>query len=622
VSFRLTRALLEAHGLAAVPPERERDAVLRSVDQVLLGADEAPLVVALLERAGVATLRVRTVLAEGGRGESPVGGPGRDWRRAALERGMLLSRPGHGAIGVLQREHLAVPGQMLLHAGPPTAGGAFGMLALAADAIEAAAVLAGGDLRRRRPRVAAVELTESPPIGAGGADLALAVLARAWEAAEVPDVIEFGGEGVSRLPMSERVGAAWLLAEAGVPSLFPSDEMTRAALAALGREHDWRRLEAVADGPATWSVSLASLEPALAPIAPAAGGCAVPAAPRALRAEVGRPVERVLVGPAATLEDLARLAARLSGRRIAAGTEGVVAAGSRAMLDRAVAAGIVATLLEAGLRVVEGEAAPPGSGSGSGLACGVSPSLLGGARGDWRLGGIEAAAAAMLAGALAMPVEGGGTLPEPVPVVSVEPWWPPVVDAAAVGRGAPAEAAWPARGEVLAVLGDDAAADTVLPPGARLEEARGRLHAMAGGLLAGIEPDFAERARRRGGGWLVAGRGFLAGSAAAAAVCLAEAGVWGILARSYAPGSACTLVHAGVIPFVVGGEAPRRGDEVEVAGLPHALLPGHPVAGRNLTSGVALSLGHDLSAREVAILRRGGLVSAAWAGGEERGTTC
>jgi aconitate hydratase len=135
---------------------------------------------------------------------------------------------------------------------------------------------------------------------------------------------------------------------------------------------------------------------------------------------------------------------------------------------------------------------------------------------------------------------------------------------------------------------------------------------MAGVLLAASEPGFAERARRQGGGWMVAGKGFLRGEAAAAvAACMAEVGVWGILAGSYAPGAARTLAHAGVIPFTIPADGPRRGDEVEVAGLPEALVPGHPIAGRDLTRGVHLSLAHDLSAREIAILQAGGLVAFA-----------
>jgi aconitate hydratase len=606
VSFRLTQVLLEAHGLAAMPPERERDAVLPRVDQVLLGRDHAPLAVALLERAGVGRPRVRTVLAETGRGDGGETPGEADWRRLALARGMLLPRPGHGAAEVLHRERLAAPGRLVLCAGPLPGCGAFGMLALGADALEAAAVLAGGEQTLRTPRVLAVELSGLLPRGVGGADLALALLARLRGSGTAADVVEFGGAGAGTLPMAERISAAWLLAQAGLPSLFPSDERTRAALAALGREQDWRRTGAAADGGGAWPVALDALEALMAPAAEPAGA-------RPAHSGEALAVERAVVGPAATLEDVACLADRLRGRRVAERTECVLVAGSRSLLDRAVAAGLSARLAESGVRVVEGEASAWTAGAGTGLCCGLPLSLVAEGRGRWFTAGIETVAAAALTGTLTALPPRDGERTGPVDVTGTadaEPWLP----AAAAGQGEPPELRAPVRarprrwrGEVLVVLGDEVEATALLAPGARLDELRGRLRALAGALLAGIEPGFAERARRQGGGWIAAGSGFLGGpGSAAAAVCVAEAGVWGILARSYVPGAARTLAHAGVVPFTIAGDAPRRGDEVEVTGLPEALQPGQPLAARDLTRGVHLSLAHDLSAREIAVLQAGG----------------
>jgi aconitate hydratase len=622
VPFRLTRAILEAHGLAAACPGDGRDALLPRVDQVLLGRDHAPLAVALLERAGSGPARVRTVLAatsprDGG--EVPAGA---DWRRLALARGMLLPRPGHGAPETLHRERLAAPGRLALCAGPLPACGAFGMLALSADVLEATAVLAGGDFALREPAGLGVALEGRLPAGVGGADVALAVLARLREAGAAADVVEFGGDGAAALPMAERVSAAWLLAQGGLPSLFPADETTRVALAALGREPDWRRLEAVA-GDGDLRLDLGSLEPLLAPANPGVRGGVDPAAVRPVRADAGTAVGRVVVGPAAMPEDLARLADCLRGRRVAEGVECVVVAGSRRLLDLAVAAGVAARLAEAGVRVVEGE--PPAAalragagaaGTGTGLCFGVPFEWVAEGRGGWLAGGIETLAAAAASGTVLVPP--GCAEPAPLEIagaLAAEPWLPaPAAADAPAPPARPRAAARPFRwrGEVLIELGDEVETATLLAPGARLDEARGRLRAMAGALLAGIEPGFAERARRQGGGWVVAGSGFLRGaSRETAAACMAEAGVWGILARSYAPGAARALAHAGVVPFTVTGGRPRRGDELEVAGLPEALRPGHPVAARDLTRGTHLGLAHELSAREVEVVRAGGLVAYA-----------
>lgn len=235
MALGLVRIVLESHGLAGRQPERELGAEAQPVDQVLLGNEEAPLVVAALERAGVETARVSPVVVDPGRsadaGDDELAS---DWRRGALGLGLLVPRPGHGDPRVLHREWLAAPGRLALCAGRLAAGGALGMLALKADALVAAAVLAGGPFTLEVPlRVIGVELTGELQAGTGGVDLALVLLSRLREAREPVDVLELGGAGMGTLAMADRTSAVWLLAEAGLSAILPSDEATRAELAAL-----------------------------------------------------------------------------------------------------------------------------------------------------------------------------------------------------------------------------------------------------------------------------------------------------------------------------------------------------------------------------------------------------
>jgi len=170
----------------------------------------------------------------------------------------------------------------------------------------------------------------------------------------------------------------------------------------------------------------------------------------------------------------------------------------------------------------------------------------------------------------------------------------------------------PVRGEVLAVLGDGLECAGLLAPGARADGARGRLRELAGLLLAALDPGFARRAHALGGGFVVAGRGFARGEpCATVALCLAESGVGAVLARSFVATMARALVHAGVMPLILAPEtagALERGDELELPGLPEALVPAHPLTARNLTRGSHVALRHALSAREIAVVRVGGLL--------------
>jgi aconitate hydratase len=176
------------------------------------------------------------------------------------------------------------------------------------------------------------------------------------------------------------------------------------------------------------------------------------------------------------------------------------------------------------------------------------------------------------------------------------------------------------RGVVLAVLGDDVSSTQLLSPGARLEGLRGRLRALASQVLETLDPGFAARARACGGGILIAGERFARGEPRApAAACLAELGVRAVLARSFAPGAARTLVHAGLLPMrcgdQAGGPVAGRGDEVELPALEKILAAAGTLVARNLTCGSHLHLRHDLSPRERLIVQAGGLLGFVREGG-------
>jgi aconitate hydratase len=600
----LSATALEAHGLASLPLGRDGERALPRVDQALLGTDAAALVAAALERAGVSAIAVRPALVDPGAAAGAPGG--HDWRAIAVALGMRLPRPGHDDLVALQREQLAQPGGLVACAGTLAACGALGMLPLPAAPLDLAALLAGAPLALSPPRVRAVALEGALPRGADGTDLALVLLAGPGD----EEIVELAGPGVAALPMADRCAVAWLLAQSGRVALFPSDEATRAFMAACGRDEAWRRVDSAA-GRADAVLDLSVLVPRVA---------RVEAPEDAAPLVAGEPVARVWVGPGATFADVARFAAAIE-PGVAAGVECVVRPGTRLLAGQLASSGVAARLAAAGARVVAEDVA--GAASGTGLCCGVTRSALAGARARWLLAGIGTCAAAARTGALGAwlePLADDVAVSAPAPRGG-EAWLTEETDGPRGRRArrhrAPALAPW--RGEVLAVLGDDVSCAALLPPGPRLEALRGRLHGLAGRLLAGLAPGFAERARVRGGGALVAGERFGAGQAQdLAAACLAEVGVRVVLARSFAPGARGALTRAGVLPLAVAArEAPVGGSTIELPGLPTALVPERDLSARDLTRGRMMTLAHERSAREVAMLRAGGLLPFVHAG-EER----
>ncbi|MBI5708896.1 MAG: hypothetical protein HZC42_01105 [Candidatus Eisenbacteria bacterium] len=621
----LTRALLEAHLLepGALDDAAPGAPLVLAVDQVTLDEDEAPLVLAAFGSLGLPRARVGTLLACAGRGTGPAAvadtPESAALRAAALRAGALVARPVPGGADALHRERLAAPGRLAVAAGlggaggaGAASGGALGMLVVRAGEIETAAVLAGGALRLAKPEVLEVWLEGVPAPWVGGVDLALALLARRGRPAD-GTVIEFGGPGAEALAVADRIAAAWLLTAGGALAVvFPSDEGTRAWLRAQGREAEWRRLAGLSaqDEPGA-VLDLTALEPQVAPLDALA-------AARPVAQVAGRGVARVALGPGATVEELARAARILAGRELAPGVELVVMPASRQVAESATACGALDLLVAAGARVVEGAVMAPGA-AGAGLCCGLAGERAGG-RARWHVASAECCAAACLTGALAHPA--GAGLAWEVPLArgrftGGEPWIAESAtaeDAAAVcDFPAAAPPGAPLRGEVLLRLGPGVRGEELLPSGARLDPLRGRVGELAAHACASLDPGFAARARERGGGLVVAGAELGAGPLrAAAAPALAALGVRAVLAVSFAPGLRAALVHAGVLPLCFTQDADydavERGDDLEIPGGQDALAPGRPLAVRDLTRGAQLAMRHDLDAREVEIVRAGGLL--------------
>jgi aconitate hydratase len=171
---------------------------------------------------------------------------------------------------------------------------------------------------------------------------------------------------------------------------------------------------------------------------------------------------------------------------------------------------------------------------------------------------------------------------------------------------------------VLLKLGDRSGPGHVLGEGARDDMWSADLPALAARAFRALDSDFAARARRHGGGLLVAGARFGAAThpsgGARAAMVLAELGIRALLARSWVAEWRRDVIHYGGLPLSFADDrdylALGPGDELEVPALPEGLEPRRPLVVRNLTQGTQLAVRHDLGAREIAIVRSGGLLGA------------
>jgi 3-isopropylmalate/(R)-2-methylmalate dehydratase large subunit len=165
--------------------------------------------------------------------------------------------------------------------------------------------------------------------------------------------IEFDGDGVKALSVSERLTIANMVVEAGAKvGLFPADDTTRAYLEAHGRETGFTRI--LADDDAEYEqvveIDAAQIQPMVA--MPHAVDNTAPVSETR-----GKKVQQVFIGTCTNgrLDDLEVAAAVLKGRKCHPDTRLLVTPASREVLLAALEAGYLQSLIEAGAVIL-----PPG----------------------------------------------------------------------------------------------------------------------------------------------------------------------------------------------------------------------------------------------------------------------
>ncbi|MBR5797902.1 MAG: aconitate hydratase, partial [Clostridia bacterium] len=159
----------------------------------------------------------------------------------AKKHGIRFSRPGNGICHQVHLERFGKPGKTLIGSDSHTpTGGGIGMLAFGAGGMDVAVAMGGGAYYITMPKMIKVNLTGKLSPWVSAKDVSLEILRILSVKGGVGYIIEWGGEGVATLSVPERATITNMGTELGATtSIFPSDEVTRAFLAAQGREEDY-----------------------------------------------------------------------------------------------------------------------------------------------------------------------------------------------------------------------------------------------------------------------------------------------------------------------------------------------------------------------------------------------
>jgi aconitate hydratase len=550
----------------------------------------------------------------------------------AAKYGIYFSRPGNGICHQVHLERFSSPGDVLLGSDShtPTSGGA-GMLAIGAGGLDVAVAMGGGPYYLTTPKVVGVRLNGRLQPWVAAKDIIFELLRRLSVKGGVGKIFEYCGEGVASLSVPERSTITNMGAELGATtSIFPSDERTREYFRAQKREEMWRPTAAGgdADYDEVVEIDLNTLGPMIA--RPQSPDNVVP-----IEEVAGTKLAQVCVGSCtnSSYHDLAVSAAVLKGRKVNPGLSMTVTPGSRQVFTMIARTGALADLIESGARILESACgpcigmgqAPPSDAASLRTFNRNFPGRSGTPDDKVYLASPEVAAVSALTGEITDPRTWGPPPPLDVPsefIIDDDLIIPPPGNGASVqiARGPnikPLPLGQPLaqtiKAPVLIKLGDNVSTDHILPAGSKILPLRSNIPAISEYVFYYVDPEFPAKAKEAGSSIIVGGSNYGQGSSREhAALAPMFLGVRAVLAKTYARMHHTNLVNFGILPLVFAAEADydriNAGDVLELPDVRDALAGGE-VTVRNTTQGYEFTARHNLSERQIEVLREGGLLN-------------
>jgi len=549
----------------------------------------------------------------------------------ARRYGIILSKAGNGICHQVFFERFARPGKTLIGSDShtPTAGG-MGQLAIGAGGLDVAVAMAGGAFELKYPKIMGIKLTGELTPGVSGKDVILEILRRIDVKGGRGYILEYFGPGVKNLSVPDRATITNMGTETGATtSIFPSDISTRKYLEAMGRGDQW--VEMKADDGAVYDeimeLDLSDLEPLVAK--PHSPGTVVP-----VKELLGTKVNQVCVGSCtnSSYRDLTTVANMVRGKKLHEDISGTVSPGSRTIIKEMVRTGAYADLVEAGFRILE-------SGCGPCIGMGLAPSSgaisvrtfnrnfegrSGTKDAQVYLVSPEVAAATALKGKFADPREFEGIDPVDEPEVYstddnliVKPL--PQEEAAKIEiiRGPnikplPAFNPLPSKeeGEVLIKVGDNITTDHIMPAGAKILPLRSNIPKISEFVFNSVDSTFPKRALEKKGGFIIGGDNYGQGSSREhAALAPKYLGVKAVIVKSFARIHRANLVNFGILPLTFKDPSDfERIDPGDLLVLNIGKLEKELVL-EDRTKGIKIHLLHDLSEREIEVMKQGGTLN-------------
>ncbi len=551
------------------------------------------------------------------------------------KHGIYFSRPGNGICHQVHLERFGKPGKTLIGSDShtPTAGG-IGMLAFGAGGLDVAVAMGGGAYYITMPKMFKVNLTGRLRPFVTAKDVSLELLRILKVKGGVGAIIEWGGEGIQSLSVPERATITNMGTELGATtSIFPADEITRAFLAAEGREQDYQPVSS--DEDATYDrvidIDLSALEPMIA--CPHSPDNVVKVSSLA-----GIKVDQVCIGSCtnSSLLDMRKVAAMLKGKTIAPNVSLSISPGSKQVLRMLADCGALSDILASGARLLECACGPC-------IGMGFSPNSGGVSLRTFNrnfegrsgtkdaqvyLVSPETAVAAALTGYITDP----SVIMAEMPKIELPEHFC-VDDSAIVPPAAPDQAAavevlrgpnikpFPQgkslaetiRAKLVLKVGDNITTDHIMPAGTKILPYRSNIPFLSQFCFEICDSSFSQRAKAAGESIVVGGSNYGQGSSREhAALVPMYLGVRCVIAKSFARIHAANLINAGILPLTFARaedyDKLQQEDMLRIDHISSAMEAGEFLLVKEST-GEKIPLLCSLTPRQKDILMAGGLLN-------------
>ena len=552
-------------------------------------------------------------------------------RSVAKKHGIVFSKPGNGVCHQLQLENFSKPGKTLVGSDShtPTCG-AMGMIAIGAGGLDVAVAMATGKYYLQCPSVVKVNLTGKKAPWVSAKDIILYILQQLTVKGGVNKIIEYTGDGVASLSLTDRATICNMGAELGATtSVFPTDERTKEYLAQQGRVDDY--IEMKADEDATYDQELDVDLSALVPMT------AKPHSPDAVVPvkELERmKVNQVVIGSCtnSSFADMMKAAKILKGRKVADHVSLVIAPGSSSILAMLSQNGALADMVQAGARILECGCGPCIGMGQAPLSKGISLRTInrnfkgrsGTNDASVYLVSPEIAALSALKGYMSEEFEDDMYLEE-VPNTPFikngnffideydennEVYMGPNIKPVPRGEKITDEIS----GKVVLKVGDNISTDHIVPSDSKLLPYRSNVPHLAKFSFSKVDPEFYDRAIANNGGFIVGGDNYGQGSSREHAALVPNyLKIKAIFAVSFARIHRSNLINNGILPLVIEAKDQdffNDQDSYKIVNIKDVVEHNGKVKVINETTNDSIEAELTLSPREKVMINYGGLLNA------------